>query len=110
MINNNYLRDIDFSQISTKEQLHSIMVLMGYDFNLCGTRYIYELFASSLKTITQNTGCQSPNMSILASKYNVKPKSLNRDMRWAYQRKERYNKVMKQLAHQNNYLLDEKEM
>lgn len=108
MRSDKYLSGIDLSKITTREQLQSAMVVSGYNFNLCGTRYIFELFASS-EIITKIPGTKSPNVSLLASKYNIKPKSMNRDMRWAYQRREKYKQLMKELAEHNLRPLEKKE-
>lgn len=108
MKSDSYLSGIDLSKISTRQELQDAMVVSGYDFSLCGTRYIFELFASS-KMITKIPGTKPPSMTLLASKYNIKPKSMNRVMRWAYQRREKYKQLMKELAEHNSRPLEKEE-
>ena len=80
---NHIQNKLDFN---IKESIKNKMSDFGFDFSLTGTKYIYEL----LYEYIVNKECLfehlKPSMKSLADKYNIKLKTLNRDIRWSIEK------------------------
>lgn len=68
------------------EKLQNKMCDFGFDFSLTGTKYIYELLYEYIVNSEYIMGNLQPSMKSLADKYNIKLKTLNRDIRWSIEK------------------------
>lgn len=69
-----------------KDNIINMLNNFGFDFSLTGTKYIQDILFENIKNCENDFDCLATSMRSLADKYNVKLKSLNRDIRWSLEK------------------------